>query len=115
VTAEIEQLENRLAGRPAFPVGTWDLVYTNGARHTCRIASDGTWEKVAAPDKRPTRMRLTDAHELVVIHRDGDIQKAERYHVTTDGLLIVEHFNPSTALGKGAAHGDRTGAVGPVR
>ena len=84
-----------------MPVGTWDVTYSNGAHHVCRIAPDGAWEKLDGSERRPTRLRVNEKGELVLTHRDGDDLKAERYHTTADGLLIVEHFNPASTVDKG--------------
>jgi hypothetical protein len=103
----VERLEDRLK-QPAspLPVGTWDVWYTNGATDTCRITADGTWEKLtpAGKSQREPQLghaRVADNGDVLLTYHDGPVEKAERLLLTTDGQLVIEHYNPATTLDAG--------------
>jgi hypothetical protein len=107
VERTVERLEDRLR-QPAspLPVGTWDVWYTNGATDTCRITADGTWEKLtpAGTSQHQPQLghaRVADNGDVLLTYHDGPVEKLERLRLTTDGLLIIEHYNPASTFGAG--------------
>jgi hypothetical protein len=101
VTTQIEQISQRLRTGSEIPIGTWEVAYSNGTSHTCRIGVDGTWEKLQSPGTPPARVRVAENGDVLVNFRDGDQPKVERLMLTTSGLLVIEHFNPPTLRSTG--------------
>lgn len=91
----------RREARPAFPVGTWRIAFTNGVVQWCEVRKDGT-ASVSEPNRSsPGKVTRKGTSFFVVCDDD----RTERW--TPDGRrMAVEHWCPGAPFpGAAAARG----------